>query len=152
MISHSSRISRCLLVFAAMSLPLGLFCAGATQVTQAQDKSAPPATSPPDGKDNAPQGTVKLKIVVTNPKGNPVANASVYVRYPKPGGLLHHDDLAEMDLKTNQDGSVKVPPVPRGKVQIQVIAQGWHTFGEWFDVEKDDQQVTIQLQEPPHWY
>jgi hypothetical protein len=42
--------------------------------------------------------------------------------------------------------------VPQGKIQIQVIAQGWHTFGEWYDIEKDEQAVIIQLKEPPHWY
>jgi hypothetical protein len=151
MIFHSARVSRWLVVFAMASLPAGLIFAGA-RVARAQSNSSPPVSSPPDSKDTTPQGMVKLKIVVTSPKGNPVANASVYVRYSKPGGLLHHDELAELDLKTNLDGSVKVPPVPQGKIQIQVIAQGWHTFGEWYDVEKDQQDVSIQLQEPPHWY
>jgi hypothetical protein len=137
----------CLIVAAILST--GLFV---SPPLLAQSDSPPP-TSAPTGKDNnAPEGTVKLKIQVTNPSGSPVANASVYVRYYRDGGLLHHDQLAELDLKTNQDGSVKVPPVPQGKIQIQVIAQGWHTFGEWYYIEKDEQAVTIQLKEPPHWY
>ena len=118
-----------------------------------KNDSSPPVTTPPTEKDyNPSQGTSKLKILITSPKGRPIDNASVYVRYPKPGTLFHHDELQELDLKTNQDGTVKVPPVPQGKVEIQVIAKGWHTFGAWYDVEKDEQIVTIQLQEPPHWY
>ncbi|MGH9716498.1 MAG: hypothetical protein ACRD4R_07200 [Candidatus Acidiferrales bacterium] len=83
-----------------------------------------------------------------------MGNASVYVRfYTEGGGLLHHHDkLAELDLKTNQDGSVRVPPVPRGKILIQVIAKGWHTFGKWYDVEKVQQSITIKLEAPPGWY
>jgi hypothetical protein len=139
-----------------------VFCAALACVTfvyagaaVAQDDNSPPITSPPTGTDpNGPQGTTKLKIVVTNPKGDPVSNASVYVRYyaSAGAGLMHHDALQELDFKTNQDGSVKVPPVPLGKVQVQVIAPGWHTFGEWFDVEKDGESITIQLKEATHWY
>jgi uncharacterized GH25 family protein len=89
--------------------------------------------------------------VLTN-DGKPVGNASVYVRFYTDGGFMHHDKLAELDLKTNQDGTVKVPPVPQGKILIQVIATGWHTFGKWYDVEQDEQSIEIKLEPPPHWY
>ena len=130
---------------------MGLACVGAVF---AQNGSQPPTTAAPTGRDpDSPSGSVKLRIIVTNPKGDPVANASVYVRYYTGGsGLMHHDQLQELDFKTNQDGSVKVPPVPQGKIQVQVIAQGWHTFGEWYEIEKDEQAVNIQLKEAPHWY
>jgi protocatechuate 3,4-dioxygenase beta subunit len=98
------------------------------------------------------RSTVKLKILVTSPDGKPVSNASVYVRFNESGGLFHHDKLAELDLKTNEDGSVRVPPVPQGKIMVQVIAPGWHTFGKWYDVEKDEESIAIKLQPPPHWY
>ncbi len=115
-------------------------------------ESSPAITSAPTEKDyQGSNGVARLKIIITSPEGHPVGNASVYVRYPKPGTLFRHDSLQEMDLKSNMDGSVKVPLVPQGKVQIQVIAKGWHTFGEWYDVQKDG-TVKIQLQEPPHWY
>jgi hypothetical protein len=146
--------ARLILLCVSAGLVAGAFSLRAiAQGSGNSNDSSPPITTPPTEKDYAvSQGTSKLKIEVTNPKGNPVSNASVYVRYPKPGTLFHHDELQELDLKTNQDGSVKVPPVPQGKVEVQVIAKGWHTFGEWYDVEKDEQTVTIQLQEPPHWY
>jgi uncharacterized GH25 family protein len=98
------------------------------------------------------QRTTKLRIRVITKGNKPVANASVYVRYYTSGGFLRHEKLAEMDLKTNQDGSVKVPEIPQGKILIQVIAKGWHTYGKWFDVEKDEEAITIQLKPPPHWY
>lgn len=114
---------------------------------------ARPAAAGP-GDLQPPTGpTTKLKLLVLTADGKPVGNASVYVRfYTDGGGLLHHDKLAELDLKTNNDGSVKVPPVPRGKILIQVIAKGWHTFGKWYDVEKEQQSITIKLEPPPHWY
>lgn len=106
-----------------------------------------------DGAQNSPDGaTVKLRILVTSNADKPIGNASVYVRYNTSGGFLHHDKLAEMDLKTNQDGSVKVPAVPQGKIMIQVVAPGWHTYGKWYDVDKSEQVISIKLDPPPHWY
>ncbi len=96
--------------------------------------------------------TTRLKIRVKDKSGKPVGNASVYIRFYEGGGLLHHDKLTELDLKTNQDGSVKVPPVPQGKIMIQIIATGWHTFGQWYDVQKEEEAISIQLAPPPHWY
>jgi len=94
----------------------------------------------------------RIRIRITGNTDKPVSNASVYVRYPTSGGFLRHDKLAEMDLKSNQDGSVKVPEIPQGKVMIQVIAPGWHTFGKWYDVDQPEQTISIQLMPPPHWY
>ena len=94
----------------------------------------------------------KLRIHVLTDAGKPVPNASIYVRFNTEGGFLHHDKLAEMNLKTNQDGSVKVPEVPQGKILIQVIAPGWHTYGKWYDINKDEDTIEIKLVPPPHWY
>jgi hypothetical protein len=123
---------------------------------QAADPNASPSNQP-EAKDNkerssADAPTTKLRILVTGTSDKPIGNASVYVRYNTAGGFLHHDKLAEMDLKTNQDGSVKVPAIPQGKVMIQVIAPGWHTFGKWYDIDKAEEIISIKLDAPPHWY
>ena len=94
----------------------------------------------------------RLKIRVTDPNDKPVGNASVYVRYYASGGFLRHDKLEELDFKTNQDGSVKVREIPQGKILIQVIAKGWHTYGKWYEVSQSEQSVPIKLDPPPHWY
>jgi hypothetical protein len=104
-----------------------------------------------DAKSQAPS-TTKLKILVTSDDGKPVGNASVYVRFPVSGGFLRHDKLQELDLKTNEDGSVRVPEIPQGKVLVQVIAKNWHTFGKWYDIEKAEDSIVIKLKAPPHWY
>jgi len=107
-----------------------------------------------DRKDTKPaeSGMTKLKIRVTTDADKPIANASVYVRFYSGGGFLHHDKLQEMNFKTNQDGSVKVPEIPQGKILIQVIATGWHTYGKWYDVDKEEESIAIKLVPPPHWY
>jgi hypothetical protein len=103
-------------------------------------------------KKDEPVPKTRLKIEITDPSGKPVSQASVYVRFNESGGLFHKDKLAEMDLKTNDDGTVKVPEIPQGKIMIQIIAKGWRTYGRWYDIEKAEATVEIKLKAPPHWY
>ena len=133
---------------------VALLCATVPQVLYAQENSGANGDEHPGAKSDRPpeQGTVRLRIQVTGNNGKPVSNASVYVRYNKPGGLLHKDKLAELDLKTNGEGSVKVPPVPQGSILIQVIATGWHTYGKWYEINKDEESIDIKLESPTRWY
>jgi hypothetical protein len=113
-----------------------------------QEKSSTQDKKEPKSAD---QGTTRLRIVVTG-NDKPVSNASVYVKYNEPGGLFHREKLAEMNFKTNLDGTVKVPEIPRGKILIQVIAKGWHTYGKWYEIETESETIRIKLEPPPRWY
>jgi hypothetical protein len=139
-----------------LALGLLFFCACYAQTagsnsSNSQTQSSPPDKSGAQDKKEEP-GMTKLRIRVLTKDDKPVDNASVYVRYNESGGFLHHDKLAELSFKTNEDGSVKTPAVPQGKILIQVIAKGWHTFGKWYDVNTDEQTIQIKLEPPPHWY
>ncbi len=120
------------------------------QSTAAKQDQSSPADKPE--QKSSESATTKLRIVVTAGEDKPIGNASVYVRFSTAGGFLRHEKQVEMNFKTNQDGSVKVPEVPQGKILIQVIAKGWHTYGRWYDVEKDEETIAIKLEPPPHWY
>jgi len=98
------------------------------------------------------EGTTRLRIeVVAGEKDEPVESASVYVRFVRPR-TLGKDKRIEMNVKTNRNGVAIIPSVPRGKVTIQVIAPGWKTFGQWYDIDKAEQTIHIKLQKPPRWY
>jgi hypothetical protein len=104
------------------------------------------------GKPDKLSGFSILHIEVTaGEKDQGVDNASVYVRFPE-ARILGREKLVEMNVKTNREGTVKVPNVPRGKALIQVIASGWKTFGRWFDLSKDEETIKIKLEKPPRWY
>lgn len=142
----------------AAILATGLLSVGACQA-QSNDADKPTTQSqsgsadkPGQKDDQASSGTTRLKIFVTNPEDKPVGNASVYVRFNQPGGFLHKDKLAELSFKTNEDGTVKVPAVPQGKILIQVIAKGLHTFGKWYDIETDHDTIAIKLEAATRWY
>jgi hypothetical protein len=133
---------------------MGTLCPAAGQTQETNDSlSTSPDQPNPKSKKPEERPSVKLTIQVRGSNGKPVADASVYVRYDVPGNLIRKDRLAELDLKTNGEGSARVPAVPQGKILIQVIAQGWHTYGKWYDVvDKDEDSIEINLEPPHRWY
>jgi hypothetical protein len=143
----------CLILFAWIVIASPASARLDNEKSSSQSQSDPDKSSDSAKKDkNAEPATVKLKITVTDPHDKPVGNASVYVRFNETVGITHKDKLVEMNLKTNEDGTVKVPEIPQGKILIQVIAKGWHTYGKWYDIEKPEDTVQIKLEPPPHWY
>jgi hypothetical protein len=118
-----------------------------TVAVRAQDKSADSK-----GKPDSSSKTVRLTIAVTGGEGKQaVDNASVYVRYVQERKIVKDKNI-EMNLKTNMSGVCHVPEIPKGKFMIQVIADGWKTYGEYFDVNQDEQTINIALVRPPKWY
>jgi hypothetical protein len=110
---------------------------------QDKDAGSKPDSAPKDGR---------LTIIVTGGEDKkPVDSASVYIRYVE-GHKLGKDKKIEMNLKTNQSGVCHVPVIPPGKFVVQVIADGWKTYGEYYDVNPTEQTINITLVRPPKWY
>jgi hypothetical protein len=105
-----------------------------------------------DAKGDSGSKDTRLTIVVTGGDDKkPIDSASVYIRY-----VEEHkhgkDKKVEMNLKTNQSGICHVPVIPPGKFVVQVIADGWKTFGEYYDISQTEQTINITLVRPPKWY
>ena len=112
-----------------------------------QDKDANAKTQA-----DASSKDVRLTIVVTGgEEKKPVDSASVYVRFVEEH-KHGRDKKIEMNLKTNQEGICHVPVIPPGKFVIQVIADGWKTYGEVYDINQTEQTINIALTRPPKWY
>jgi hypothetical protein len=121
-------------------------------VCAAQAEAPTPKSEPAKQEKAASPESVTIYIQVTaGAKNKPVENASVYVRYYE-ARKIRSDKLVEMDLKTSAEGKVRVPIVPKGRILIQVIAEGWKTYGKWFNLTEDGQVFKIHLDPPHHWY
>jgi len=81
----------------------------------------------------------------------PVENASVYVKYVEER-TLRKDKKLELNVKTSRDGVAHVPNAPMGRALVQVIAEGWKTYGRWYDITEEKQIIKIRLERPPKWY
>lgn len=98
--------------------------------------------------------TTKITVKVTSLTGKPVDRASVVVKFVEGRSVvkLGKKIITRWELRTNQEGIAKVPSLPQGKIQIQVIAKGYQTYGHVYDVDEDEHTVEIKLNPPQPQY
>jgi len=95
----------------------------------------------------------RLQIVVKNAEDRPVGNASVIVKFVQGRSRIKLTKIRKAwELRTSQEGSVKIPSIPQGKILIQVIAKNYQTFGETFDVDEEEKTIDIKLSPPQKQY
>jgi hypothetical protein len=88
-------------------------------------------------------------VVLKDDSGKPVRNASV---------ILHPVDnkgrqmKAGFQLKTDGEGKTHFDGVPFGLLRVQVIAHGFQTFGDDYQINQADQQIMIRLKRPQEQY
>ena len=113
--------------------------------TGAQDQT------PPSNKPNLEQ-TARITIEVSGgEKSTPIENASIYIKYVEERKIKSNKTV-ELNVKTNRDGAAHVPDAPLGRALVQVVADGWKTYGRWYDVTDAKQTIKIHLDRPPKWY
>ena len=95
-----------------------------------------------------------LTISVKSPGGKPVENASVIVKFVKGRSKTKFGKKirTEWELRSNQEGLAKIPPIPQGTILVQIIAKDYQTFGENFDVDEEAKTIEIKLNPPQPQY
>ncbi len=95
-----------------------------------------------------------LTISVKSPYGKPVEGASVIVKFVKGHSLtkLGKKIRKEWELRTNQEGTITIPPIPQGTILVQIIAKDYQTFGQNFDVDEPQKTIEIKLNPPQPQY
>ena|SRR5450432_2852850 len=96
----------------------------------------------------------KLRVEVKNMDGKPVDNGSVLVRFVEGRSAvkLGKKIKTSWEIKTNQEGAVSIPPIPQGKILVQVMAKGYQTFGQTIDVTEEEKTIQVQLKPPQSQY
>jgi hypothetical protein len=92
----------------------------------------------------------KLVVEVKTLEGKPIDRAAVVVKFVEGRSYvkLGKKVRTTYELRTDQDGLAKIPSIPQGKIQIQVIAKNYQTFGKIFEVEQEEKTIEIQLNPP----
>jgi len=98
--------------------------------------------------DNEPTSWVYFSIVKDD-NGKPVRNAAVVLHPVNPKGK---QERGGMELKTDPDGKTNYDGIPYGVLRVQVLAHGFQTYGEDFDIEKSKTEITIKLKRPQGQY
>ena len=100
------------------------------------------------------EGTTRLTIQVNNENGKPVDRASVVVKFKNGRSVKKFGKSVRTswELRTNQEGLVKIPPIPQGDILIQVIAKGYQTYGDTLTIEEPQRTVDVKLARPAKQY
>jgi hypothetical protein len=122
-------------------LPLLLLTAVAVPGLLAQATRGRKYTPPPP--------TAKITVtVMKETNGKPVENAAV-VFHPMKG----NKDEGGLELKTNEDGKATIDVIPIGDtVRLQVIADGFQTFGDDYQITTDTKDIQVKLKRPARQY
>jgi hypothetical protein len=96
----------------------------------------------------------KLTVVVKDQGGKPVEHASVIVRFIQGHSVVKLGKAirTSFELRSNQEGEARVPSIPQGKIQVQIIARGYQTFGNTFDVTEQEKRLEITVNPPQQQY
>lgn len=82
--------------------------------------------------------------VVRESSGKPVKNAEVVLHLVKNG----REKQEGLELKTHEDGKAGTGGIPYGTLRVQVIARGFRTYGQDFEINQPSMEITIKLQKP----
>jgi hypothetical protein len=106
----------------------------------------------PKGQTQRSLPYTRVTIEVTGgAKESPIENASVYLKYVEEHKIAKNKQF-ELNVKTNREGIAHIPEAPLGRVLIQIVAEGWKTFGRWYDITSSKEPIKIHLDRPPKWY
>jgi hypothetical protein len=101
-------------------------------------------------KKNAPEQQSLVKFVVLkDDNGKPVRSAAVILH---PVGKNGKQTKGGYEVKTDSDGKTEFDGVPYGELRVQVIAEGFQTFGDDFNIQQPLQEIAIRLKRPKDQY
>jgi hypothetical protein len=111
-----------------------------------------PSQDSPDPASASTAASKRLTIEVTGgEKDVAVENASVYVKYVEEK-KLRKDKKYALNVKTNREGTAHIPDPPLGRVLIQIVAEGWKSYGKYYELSDPGAVIKIHLDRPPKWY
>ena len=94
--------------------------------------------------------TAKLNfLIVRDSNGKPIRAASVVLH---PVSSKGKQKRGGFELKTDNDGKTQFEGVPYGVMRIQVLAQGFQTYGDDYTIDKPDMEIVVKLKRPAEQY
>jgi hypothetical protein len=97
-----------------------------------------------------PPETAKIDVtVIRDSNGKPIRNAAVVFHPINKDGK----DEGAMELKTDEDGKTSLDIIPVGDtVRLQIIADGFQTFGNDYLIDSNAKDLTIKMKRPVAQY
>ena len=88
-------------------------------------------------------------LVVKDYNGKPIRNASVVLH---PVNKKGKQERGGLQLKADAEGKASYDGVPYGKLRVQVLAPGFQTFGQDYDIDQPVEEISVRLKRPSEQY
>jgi hypothetical protein len=98
--------------------------------------------------DYEPVATLRF-VILKDYNGKPIRNASVVLHPVKKDGKQERGGL---ELKADAEGRAAYDGIPYGKLRVQVLATGFQTFGQDYEIDKPNFDIVIKLKRPQGQY
>jgi hypothetical protein len=98
--------------------------------------------------DDGPMSDLKF-VVLRDYNGKPVRNAAVVLH---PVNRKGKQSRGGLELKTDGEGRTNIDGIPYGPLRVQVLAPGYQTFGEDYQIDKPALEITVKLKRPGGQY
>jgi len=98
--------------------------------------------------DEGPMSDLRF-VVVRDYNGKPVRNAAVVLH---PLSRKGKQTRGGLELKTDGEGRTSIEGIPYGPLRVQVLAPGFQTFGEDYQIDKPEFEITVKLKRPGGQY
>jgi hypothetical protein len=99
-------------------------------------------------QDDVPSSEIHF-VVVRDYNGKPIRNAAVVMHPVAKNGKQEKGGL---ELKTDAEGKASFDGIPYGKLRVQVLIQGFQTYGGDYDVNQPTTEITVKLKRPTRMY
>jgi uncharacterized GH25 family protein len=100
------------------------------------------------GAEQKEYADLKFKVV-KEANGKPVRNAAVVLHPVDKEGKQERGGL---ELKTDAEGNAALNSIGYGKLRVQVLAKGFQTYGEDYEIDKPEMEIVIKLKKPQAQY
>jgi hypothetical protein len=126
----------------SLSFLVLLFAFASSLPVKAQDQDAPVKRG---RKYKSPPATSHIVVTVVKKfNGKPIMNAAVIFNPSMDG-----KDEGNLEVKTDPDGKATIDVIPTGStVRVQVIAQGFATFAEEYEVTEPSKEISVSMLHP----
>ena len=100
-------------------------------------------------KYKVPPPSARIEVtVLRDSSGKPIQDAHV-IFHPIEGDK----DKGSLELKTNEDGKIVIDVIPIGDtVRLQIIANGFQTYGGDYKIDKPEMSMEIRMKRPGAQY
>jgi hypothetical protein len=96
-----------------------------------------------------PPSSILTFVVLKDYNGKPLRNAAVVLH---PVNSKDKQENGGLELKTDAEGKASYQGIPYGRLRVQILAHGFQTFGQDYDISQPTTDVTVKMKRPAGQY